>query len=107
MPPSNLSIVLSFSILLGLPPVTAAAEDEPAEPAAVAELAARELQLRAEIDERLRASVAELTEGEDSRLSTRTTELLLQQSIRVARQGGSSPPAKPALVDDRAVSRGR
>ncbi|MBW2400193.1 MAG: hypothetical protein JRG80_13095 [Deltaproteobacteria bacterium] len=104
MTPSNFSIMLGISILLWLPLATADA-DELATPADLAELASREQQLRAEVDERLRLSVVAVTEDEGQILSARITELLRQQTLRVARQGGSPPPAKRALTDDHAMTR--
>jgi len=97
MTPSNLSIMLGISILLWLPPATVAA-DEPATPADLAELASREQRLRAQVDDRLRASVVAVTEDDGQALAVRMTELLRQQALRVARQDDSPPPAKRALT---------
>jgi hypothetical protein len=104
MIPSNLSIMLGISILLLLPPATVAA-DEPATPADLAELASREQRLRAPVDDRLRASVVAVTEDDGQALAVRMTELLRQQTLRVARQDDSPPPAKRALTDDHATTR--
>jgi hypothetical protein len=104
MIPSNLLIMLGISILLSLSPATAAA-DEPATPADLAELASREQRLRAEVDDRLRAWVVAVTEDDGGALAVRMTELLRQQTLRVARQDDPPPPANRALTDDHATTR--
>jgi hypothetical protein len=83
---SNLSAILGISILSWLLVATAAA-DEPATPADLAALASREQRLRAMVDDRLRAAVVAVTEGEGRALAYRVTERLRQQTLRVARQG--------------------
>jgi hypothetical protein len=103
MTPSKLSIILGISILLGLPPATAAGE--PATPADLAELASSEQQLQAEFDDRLRASVVAVTEYEDQAIAVRMTELLRQQTRRG--QADAPPPAKRALAAEPAPTRVR
>jgi hypothetical protein len=94
--PSNFSIMLGISILLWLPAVTAVADDLAA-PADLAELASREQQLRAKIDDRLLASVVAVTEVEGQTLSLRMTERLWQDD--------SPPPAKRAPAGEPATTR--
>jgi hypothetical protein len=96
--------MLGISILLLLPPAIAAA-DELATPAELAELASRELQLRAKVDDRLHAWVVAATEDEGRAPAVRIAELLRQQTLRVARQDDSPPPAKRALTDAHATTR--
>jgi hypothetical protein len=95
MTPSNLLILLGIAILLWLPPAAAAA-DEFATPADLAELQSREQKIRAKIADRLRASVAAAIEEEGQALSLHMTERLWQD--------GSPPPAKRAFTDDRGAS---
>jgi hypothetical protein len=104
MTPSKLSIILGISILLLLPPATAAA-DEAATPADLAELALREQQLRAKLEDRLNASVIAVTEDARQTLAVRMTELLQQQTLDAARRGDAPHPAKPAFTDDHATTR--
>lgn len=104
MTPSKLSIMLGISILLGLPPATAAA-GEPATPADLAALASSEQQLQAEFDDQLRASVFAVTENEGQAIAVRMTELLRQQTRRG--QADAPPPAKRALAAEPAPTRVR
>jgi hypothetical protein len=98
MPLSKRSILLGISALFLLPPLSATA-DEAAAPAELAEMALREQQLQAEVDDRLSALVVAVTEREGEALSVRTTEQLRRQALRIARRAGPAPPAKPALAD--------
>jgi hypothetical protein len=102
MTPSKLSIMLGISILLWLPPATAAA-GEPATPADLAELASSEQQLQAEFDDRLRASVVAVAEHEGQAIAVRMTDLLRQQTRRG--QADAPPPAKRALAAEPAPTR--
>jgi hypothetical protein len=86
-----------------LPAIGAA--DEVASPADLAVLASREQQLRAQVDDRLNAWVAAVTEDERQDLTVRTTALQREQALRVARQDDSAPPAKRARVDGSATTR--
>ncbi len=104
MTPSKLSIMLGISILLGLPPATAAA-NEPATPADLAALASSEQQLQAEFDDRLHASIVAVTEYEGQAIAIRMTELLRQQTRHG--QADAPPPAKRALAAEPAPTRVR
>ena len=104
MTPSKLSIMLGISILLGLPPATAAA-GEPATPADLAALASSEQQVQAEFDDQLHASIVAVTENEGQAIAVRMTELLRQQTRRG--QADAPPPAKRALAAEPAPTRVR
>jgi len=107
MTPSNLLILLAISILLGVPPAAAAA-DELATPAELAELASREQRLRSQFVDRLSASVIAVTEYESQALSARMTERLQRGRLRAARPDDSDdspPPARRVFTDEPATTR--
>jgi hypothetical protein len=104
MTPSNLLILLGISIFMVMPPATGAA-DKAATPADLAELTSRGQQLRAKVDDRLRASVIAATNDDGQALAVQVSEFLQRRTLRVARQAGSPPPAKRALTDDHAMTR--
>ncbi|MBW2417090.1 MAG: hypothetical protein JRH19_01010 [Deltaproteobacteria bacterium] len=105
MPPPKLSILLGISILLWLPPTTAAADEELATAAELARLSASQRELQAELDARLLSQVDALIEEQVGRaLADRTTQLLRRQN-RLAALGGEGPPAAmPAVTDGRPSS---
>ena len=104
MTPSNLSIMLGISILLLLPPATAAA-DELANVADLAELTSRMQQIRTKGDDQMRAWVAAVTEDEIQALAVRMTELLREQTLRVGGQDDSPLRAKRAPTDNLSTTR--
>ena len=97
--------MLVFSIHLSLLGANVAA-DETATVDDLAELASRQQEIHALLDERLRAGTDALLEEEGQALTVRTTDLLWQQEqILGARQDEAPLPAKRAFADDDATAR--
>ena len=103
MTPSKFSILLGFSLLLGLPSTTAVADDEIARDADLAGLASSQKKLEEAFDLRIRTKVDALIENRVGRfLADRTTQLLNRQSHLAHRAGSpdSRPPAAMRVVTE-------
>ena len=93
MTPSKLWIVLGILIFLWLPPTTAAADEEIATAAELSRLAARQRELQAKLDARLRSQVDALIEDKLGRILAVHTTQLLRWQIRLAARRDDDPPA--------------
>ena len=105
MTPSKYMIMLAISIQTSLF-VGSAAADETATEVDLAELASRQQQILAVLDDRMRAGVDALIEEEGEALSARTTALLWQQAqLHETREDEAPLPAKREFTDDDATTR--